>query len=108
MFGYFIDNNNILGFGIIKLLYSLNKSISFNLKSIRNSNFKFINNFNVSIYREKNFSKEKNFSNKEEKSKNNLNSFFNFLIKHLVPLFFIFGDNNILYNNKLNLKKYFL
>ena len=74
---------------------------------MRGSSFKYIiNNFNILKYREKILSKKRNLSGK--KSKNNLNSFLNFLIKYLVPLTFIFKDNNILYNSRPNLKKYFL
>ena len=84
-----------------------------NFKSIKGSNSKYIiNNFNILRCGEKVFSKkkdlfgEKDFSKKKFKS--GLNSFLNFLTEYLVPLTFVFKNGNILYNNKPNLKKYFL
>ena len=82
-------------------------------KSARDSSSKcIISDFSVLRYKEEIFFEKKDFSGKRdlsrEKFKNNLNSFLNFPTKYLILLIFIFGDSNILYNSKPNLKEYFL
>ena len=108
IFNHSINNNNILKFNITGFLYLFDKLIGFDFKSARGSGSKFINNFNIPIYKEKILSKKRDLSGKKKKSESDLDSFLNFPIRYLILLPFIFKDNNILYNNKFDLKGYFL